>query len=177
LTALGLYDHEWFSISVGPYAIELAAAFALAISNIPAKNVSILTFSKPEDDRPKGNLTLTSQITWYGHGYCNDANSVRLSLAVILAYCTITVAYLIYILITGSTSTAWNAAIEIVALALQSRKPEYPGHMAVGIDSLDTFNQGVGIRVNGDNELELVFASDRDIETRGLNKIIKNKVY
>jgi hypothetical protein len=113
----------------------------------------------------------------YAYGYTAHSTSVRLSLTVIMAYCIITVAYFVYILVTGSTSTAWNSAIELVALALQSKRPNYSGRTAVGIDSLDTFNQGVGIRVNSDNELELVFASDRDLDTRGLRKIEKNVAY
>lgn len=55
--------------------------------------------------------------------------------------------------------------------------PDYRGNIAVGIDSLDTFNQGVSIRVNKNNELELVFASDRDFDSRGLRKIEWNKEY
>jgi hypothetical protein len=56
-------------------------------------------------------------------------------------------------------------------------KPDYPGQIGVGIDSLDTFKQGVGIRVNKDDGLELILASNRDIESRGLSKIKRNMVY
>jgi hypothetical protein len=40
---------------------------------------------------------------------------------------------------------------------------------------LDTFNKSVGIRFNGDDELELVFAKDRDLESRDLRKIQRSK--
>jgi hypothetical protein len=157
--------------------VDLAVAFALAISDLPLfKNVSYEydnALFNPSTEYGTADL----RVSWYAYGYCTDSTSVRLSLAVILAYCIITSTYLLYILVTGSTSTAWNSAIELVALALQSRKPDYTGRIAVGIDTLDTFNQGVGIRVNNDNELELVFASDRDIDSRGLRRIEKNHVY
>lgn len=117
------------------------------------------------------------QAIKYAYGYNSNLASVRLSLAVILAYCIITATYLCYFLITGTTSTAWNSAIELVALAWQSKKPDHPGRIGVGIDSVETFKQGVGIRVNKDDELELVFANDRDLETRGLRKIERNMVY
>jgi cold shock CspA family protein len=47
----------------------------------------------------------------------------------------------------------------------------------VGIDSIKTFQEGVGIRVNQDDGLELVFAHDRDIDKRGLGKLERNVEY
>jgi hypothetical protein len=94
-----------------------------------------------------------------------------------LAYCILTVVYLSYILITGTTSSAWNSAIELVALALQSGRPDSPGRIGVGMDSLESFKEGVGISVNKDDELKLVFTSHRDIDSRRLRKIQKNMVY
>jgi hypothetical protein len=167
-------------LSPDPYAVELAAALTLGISNIPARGNYTMEYGGNETN----SLSLTAdkhvferRSTLYAYGYTTNSTSVRLALAVILAYCIVTIAFLIYILVTGYTSTAWNSAIELVALALQSRNPEYPGHTAVGIDSLHTLNQGVGIRVNKDDELELVFASDRDLDSRGLRKIERNVVY
>jgi hypothetical protein len=158
-------------------SIDLAIAFALAISDLLSLENSRVVYDSPRWNPLIKYGTFEFRTTWYAYGYSTNSTSVRLSLAVILAYCIITSAYLLYMLITGSTSTAWNSAIELVALALQSRKPDYTGRIAVGIDTLDTFNQGVGIRVNNDNELELVFASDRDIDSRGLRRIEKNHVY
>lgn len=42
----------------------------------------------------------------YGYGYDTTPTSVRLSLAVIVAYCVVTVGYLLYLFVTGHTSTA-----------------------------------------------------------------------
>jgi hypothetical protein len=160
----------------GPH-VDLATVFALALSDLPSfRNVQYGPDHLSPEFLNQYSAFHRSTI-WYAYGYTTDSTNVRLSLAAILAYCITTTAYLIYILVTGLTSTAWNSAIELVALALQSKKPDYPGRIAVGIDSLETLNQGVGIRVNKDDELELVFASDRDIGSRGLRKIEKNMVY
>ncbi|KAH7086797.1 hypothetical protein FB567DRAFT_51523 [Paraphoma chrysanthemicola] len=158
---------------------NLAMMLAVAISETSNLAQSKVNFANQSATFMDGLSKAAVRSIWYGYGYCADSTSIRLSLAVILAYCIITVAYLSYILISGETSTAWNSAIELVVLALQSKKPDYPGqgHTGVGIDSLDTFRQGVGIRVNNDNELELVFANDRDIEKRGLRKIERNTAY
>lgn len=153
-------------------AAALAMAFAVAISSSTDFDPDLVLSSK-------GPTQSSIQQLSYAYGYSARSTSVRLSLAVILAYCIITIAYMIYILITGLTSTAWNWAIELLALALQSKKPDYSGqgHTAVGINSPNTFKQGVGIRVNNNKELELIFANDRDFMQRGLSKIKRNTVY
>jgi hypothetical protein len=168
-------------LPVDPYAVDLAAALTIGISNIRVReNYTMAYAGSILSDLPSisaNQSVLERKDTLYAYGYTTNSTSVRLSLAVILAYCIVTIVFMIYILVTGYTSTAWNSAIELVVLALQSRRPEYPGHTAVGIDSLHTLNQGVGIRVNKDDELELVFASDRDLDSRGLRKIERNMVY
>lgn len=40
-----------------------------------------------------------------------------------------------------------------------------------------TFGQGVGIRVSSENELEIVFAHDRDFRTKGSRKNVRNIEY
>ncbi|KAJ4315981.1 hypothetical protein N0V94_005673 [Neodidymelliopsis sp. IMI 364377] len=161
---------------------QLSIIFATVIANM---NTS-LVFPDPAGglnrerapDRDSSNSTeLTYTFTRWGYGYNTWSTSIQLSIAVITAYCIVTLAYISYILTTGSTSTAWNSAIELVALALQSRKPDCLGHVGVGLDSLETFKEGVGIRVNNDNELELVFAHDREFVAGNLRKIERNKEY
>ncbi|KAF3033962.1 hypothetical protein E8E12_002851 [Didymella heteroderae] len=121
--------------------------------------------------------TFTYTVTEIGYGYGTTSIAIRLSIVVVSFYCVVTILYLAYILITGSTSTAGNSAIELVALALQSKRPDHLGRISAGINTLGTFNEGVGIRVNADDELELVFASDRDIGSTDLRKIERNKAY
>lgn len=116
-------------------------------------------------------------LTDYGYGYGSRSKSVYLAMIVITTYCIVTILYLIYTITTGSTSTAWNSGIELVMLALQSRKPDHLGHTSVGIDSVKTFSESVGIRVNTDDQLELVFEHDGEFRKRGLSKIQWNKEY
>jgi hypothetical protein len=154
----------------------LSELFAIAISWTPAMN-TILETRKPADYDERNMTSLRYTTTLYGYGYGNRTKSIRFAIAVMVTYCVIIIAYVAYTLITGSTSTAWNSGIEFVALALQSKRPDHLGNIAVGLDSIETFKEGVGIRVNQDNELELVFAHDRDIDKRGLRKIERNKEY
>jgi hypothetical protein len=155
----------------------LAVSLTDAISDIPRY---LYTLTWDDDALSTGMSSLStfrSICTWYGFGYGNHSTSVCLSVAVLCFYCVVTVLYLAYMLFTGRSTTAWNSSIELVALALQSNRPDHLGNVSVGIDYLSTFNEGVGIRANADNELELVFAHDRDIGSRGLRKVQTNKEY
>lgn len=155
----------------------LAVSLTDAISDIPRY---LYTLTWDDDALSTGMSSLStfrSICTWYGFGYGNHSTSVCLSIAVLCFYCVVTVLYLACMLFTGRSSTAWNSSIELVALALQSNRPDHLRNVSVGIDYLSTFNEGVGIRANADNELELVFAHDRDIGSRGLRKVQTNKEY
>ncbi|KAH4153835.1 hypothetical protein HBI95_049920 [Parastagonospora nodorum] len=167
---------------------SLGAIFALGISKIPAMekhysaNASLfeqgeLVWFPPPGVDPANTTMFKFTLTDYGYGYGTRSTSVYLAMTVISIYCVITIIYISYTIITGFSVTAWNSGIELVMLALQSKRPDYLGHTSVGIDSIKTFGESVGIRVNADDELELVFAHDRDFEKRGLRKIERNKEY
>lgn len=123
------------------------------------------------------NISIRIVTKIYGFGYGTRSTSIYLSMVVLSFYCLVTVIYVLYIWITGTASTAWNSGIELVALALQSRKPDHLGHTGVGINSTRTYAEGVGVRVNKNDELELVFAHDRHFETSGLRKLTRNREY
>lgn len=168
-------DAEYYSYLVGDWFLHvpLAATFALAISEFQDASKNWETIRSQDSTRE----TMIITDLQYSYGYSTSSNSVRLSMSVIATYCVVTILYLAYILKTGTTSTAWNSAVELVALALQSKTPENFGNTSVGIDCLETFNQNVGIRVNAEDKLELVFANDSDFAARGLRKIERNKAY
>jgi hypothetical protein len=176
-----LWNPQFSSMLSGfSYPTGLAGAFTLALSQVPTNILrSQSDATRTTMKASNNNLNAISRYTMYGYGYSEDSMAIRLSLTVISAYCLVTVAYVLYVLITGYASTAWNSAIEVVALALQFKEPDYPdqGHTAAGIDSVSTLRQNVGIRVNTNNELELVFANDRNLDRSGLSKIEKDKAY
>lgn len=167
-----LLDQSHLS-SVGPEGI-LAAAVAMLIAKIPAFELEWgpAPGTNTEDHTPYRLIT-----TQYGYGYGTRSTAVYLSMTVLLLYSFVAVTYMLYSLFVGVASTAWNSGLELLALALQSRKPDHIHHTGVGIDSAKTLGEGVGIRVNNDNEVELVFAQGRDFDTSGLRKLERNKEY
>ena len=175
--------------------LGLGLAFATAISSLPGSSRPgrNYTSSSWRYDLANGynrtvligsqaitSFNITSRI--YGYGYGATSTSLRLSVAVMIAYCITTFLYLVYIIVTGHTSVAWDSATELILLALQSKTPDHLGAISVGIDSVNTLRQSVGIRVSrnaetAEEKLELVFACDEDIAKRSLRKIERNKAY
>jgi hypothetical protein len=162
-------------------ASAFAATIAMWLSGMPSRSGLDWHYLNAEE-MDKGinasnNMSIRCVFTLYGFGYGTRSTSIYLSMAVLSLYCLVAVIYVLYTWITGTASTAWNSGIELVALALQSRKPDHLGHTGVGINSIRTYAEGVGVRMNKDNELELVFAHDRDFETSGLRKLTRNREY
>jgi hypothetical protein len=184
MTQAALKDHEsnyWHF-----WIRNLATAFALAIARIPDVPVVKSPYGDYiaglEHEMPSGRdavniTTFRYTMVDYGFGYGTRSISIYLAMAVMITYCAITISYIAYTIATGKSSTAWSLGIELVTLALQSRRPDHLGHVSVGIDSINTLAEPVGIRVNNQNELELVFAHDRDVNSRDLRKIERNKEY
>ncbi|XPS70284.1 hypothetical protein M3J09_002512 [Ascochyta lentis] len=174
------------------FSENLAACFAATISWVSGHRydshgsffidniISGYNRSELNDSAPLTVFQFDQVLTGFGYG--STDTSIKLSLAVTISYCLIVVIYLTYTIATGHTSIAWGSAMELVMLALQSPAPDHLGHISVGIDSMDTFRQSVGIRVRVDSEkneerLELVFKQDKGFEDRGLKTVELNKAY
>lgn len=113
-----------------------------------------------------------------GYGYSNASTTVKLSLVVLIIYCITVFMYLIYLLVTGMASTAWNSAVEFLILALQSDCPKHLGRSTVGVEKMATFREPVGVReAQKDDGVQLVFANDRDSEAILKRKVVPNKAY
>jgi hypothetical protein len=173
------HDPTLYGIQIG-----LAAFLATGLSNIPlSERIKEISDSKGFEEVWKKEIPTTNYTAFriiskeFGFGYGTRSTSVYLSMTVLLMYCIIVVGYVVYTVTTGLASTAWSSGVELMTLALQSKRPDHLRHTGVGIDSLKTLRESVGIRVNTDNEVELVFAHDRDFETRGLRKLERNAAY
>lgn len=112
---------------------------------------------------------------WDGYGYDLSSVTTKLSLAVVMIYLSATLAFIIYTLITGQTSLSWDSVAELVALALNSRRPETLQNTSVGINTLATFRQPVNVRVNDKQSLEIVF--DAAKKSDGFEQVVPNAKY
>lgn len=176
--------------------VTIMAGFAFALSWVPGQyiysvdryisqdTIEGMNSSSIKDSTSFTPFRIVKTITGYGYG--STDTSTLLSLAVIITYCFITVAYITYTIFTGHTSVAWNSATELTLLALQSKEPDDLGHVSVGVDSTETLRRSVGIRVNtvsipdtGERmqKLELVFEHDVQDKKRILEKVERNQAY
>jgi hypothetical protein len=125
-----------------------------------------------------GSMTAVSiDLAYSGYGYGSLSVTVILSLTVLGMYCLVTTLYLLFLLINGSVSTAWDSAIELIVLALRSHNPNFLGHTSVGVESISTFRQPVGIRANDEDGLELLFERDEGVDHKRYQKVEVNKMY
>ncbi|KAH6876193.1 hypothetical protein BKA58DRAFT_438141 [Alternaria rosae] len=150
---------------------RLAAALATVFSEIPWKE----QIQSASGHEPYTVFEIV--LTRLGYGYEMSSTPTRLSLAVVMAYCMFAVGYITYMLSSGHTSTAWSSATEIIVLAMQSKRSEHLRHVSAGINSIETYQEPVGIRVNDHNHLELVFKHDESNRLRELRRVRLNKAY
>ncbi len=150
---------------------RLAVALATVFSEIPWRE----QIQSASGDEPYTVIEIA--LTRLGYGYETSSTSTRLSLIVIMAYCIFAVGYITYMLSSGHTSTAWSSATEIIVLALQSKRSEHLRHVSAGINSIETYQEPVGIRVSDRNHLELVFERDQSNQLRRLRRTRLNKAY
>lgn len=80
-----------------------------------------------------------------GYGYGPNAFAVKVSLGILIVYCIVAVAHIVYSIITGTSSAAWDSISEIVALALNSRHAPELQNTCAGIQSAHVFAHRVRI--------------------------------
>ncbi|KAK0115657.1 hypothetical protein ONS95_000073 [Cadophora gregata] len=90
-------------------------------------------------------------------GYTFESVPVRLAAAILCVYCLYVLISLIATLALGYSSNSWDSASEITALALNSTPPKHIGAISAGLQTLQVFQEPVGVLVNEKDELELVF--------------------
>jgi hypothetical protein len=178
-----------FTFEVSGNPITLAWVWVATLASIPAQQEDrysrkLIYMSNAERNASKASYTITTVFHGFGYGPTDTAS--KLAAAVIATYCLISFLFIAYIITTGHTSIAWDSAMELIVLALQSKEPDGLGHVSVGLDFMDTFRKTVGIRVNtvpvgntGETRerLEMIFEHDEDTEKRGLTKVVRNTAY
>lgn len=106
-------------------------------------------------------LTRQEMVTYRSvHTYSSKSTTVQLSLAVIAIYCLVTIVYLGAVAWTGVTGHSWDSIGELITLALNSRTPQHPKNVSVGIETLATYKEMVSIQANDEDRLELRFHDD-----------------
>lgn len=104
-----------------------------------------------------------------GVGYTFRNWPSGIAIGILLFYCLLVVGTMAYSLIAGVSSSAWDSAAEITALALNSTPPHDLGHISAGLETLDVFRRPVAIMAKNDH-LELVFSHSEKAGFRNLEE-------
>ena len=104
-------------------------------------------------------------------------------MAVMFIYCILVLAHVVYLGVSGISSTAWDSTAEIVALAINSSPTEYLQNTCAGITGIKVFQTNVRVRTTsngtghgGHDHLELVFGGSEKEKTRE-GRLKKNVEY
>ena len=116
-----------------------------------------------------------------GYAYNTHGTTTKLAIGLLLTYCIVAVAHIIYAGTSGISSTCWDSIAEVTALAINSTPTAALRNTCAGITELNIFKLPVRVLTfrdaEGDGEhLELVFGN---LDEKALeNKTIKaNRVY
>lgn len=165
ITVLGFNATGWFTeVSMFTRIVALALS---DLNPMPANNAEMGAVGK---NHAKPHMSIVSDgeiVMWLrlyraGYGYDSSGLPVRLSLAVLLAYCFIATSNLIYSLLTGRVGSSWDSIGDLLMLALNSRRPQRLSGTSAGADILSTYREPVAIRANGSDTIELLFTKGRD---------------
>lgn len=96
-------------------------------------------------DRQGFSHTIPQRFYKYGYGYGTNGLAVRVSLAILIIYCAVAIAHIIYSITTGISSTAWDSASEVVALSMNSRPATELQNTCAGIQTTRVFEHKVRI--------------------------------
>ena len=133
----------------------------------------------PEESKDWVKFRVSSKIE--GYAYNTQGTTTRLAIGLLLAYCVLAIAHIIYAGISGISSTCWDSIGEVTALAMNSTPTAALRNTCAGITELNIFKLPVRVLAfrdaEGDGEhLELVFG-DLDEETLESRTIKANRAY
>ena len=134
-----------------------------------------------DPDESKDWVKFRVSSTVQGYAYNTQGTTIRLAIGLLLVYCLVAVAHIIYAGISGISSTCWDSIGEVTALAMNSTPTAALRNTCAGITELNIFKLPVRVLAfpdaEGDGEhLELVFGKldEKTLE----NKTIKaNRAY
>ena len=133
----------------------------------------------PEESKDWVKFRVSTTVN--GYAYNTHGTITRLAISLLLVYCLVAIAHIIYAGISGTSSTCWDSIAEVTALAINSTPTAALRNTCAGITELNIFKLPVRVLAfrdtEGDGEhLELVFGN---LDEQALeNKIIKaNRVY
>ena len=116
-----------------------------------------------------------------GWVYSMQGTTTKLGVTIIITYCIFAFAHVLYLAISGISSTVWDSTAEVVALAMNSTPIKYLQNTCAGIIGIKTFRTNVRILATNGGEgkhehLELIFGDSQQHHS-GMTKMKANTKY
>lgn len=112
----------------------------------------------------------------YGWQYSTQETTTKLAIAVMVTYCVLALAHLLYSAISGVSSTAWDSTAELVALAMNSSPTEALHNTCAGIIGKRAYQTNVRVMKTSEKHLELVFGEVKD-PNADITKLVMDEKY
>lgn len=133
---------------------------------------------------PRDGWSNVSALTQYeinhvamGYGYDTSTIPVKLSLAALLLYSVIVMAYIVYSLSSGYTSSSWDSIGEILMLGLHSKHPEYMKGTSTETNTINPYKRPMNVRIGPEGRAEILFADDTAANHADYSQVMYNKKY
>ena len=133
-------------------------------------------------DPAQGWVKLRVFSAFEGFSYNTRGTTPKIAICILLTYCVVAFAHVLYSGFTGVSSTCWDSIGEVTALAVNSQPTILLRNTCAGITELNIFKLPVRVLAIRDNEqgdgehLELVFG-DMGEKTTQHTTIKANRVY
>ncbi|MCJ1469537.1 hypothetical protein MMC07_008170 [Pseudocyphellaria aurata] len=121
-------------------------------------------------------LVFEVEYSYIGWFYSTHGTTTRLALTIMLAYCILVFGHIVYSAISGVSSTAWDSAAEIVALAMNSSPTDTLQNTCAGIVGRKAFKTSVKVLATTPGHLELVFGDFKGPNAQN-SQLIMNEKY
>lgn len=122
-------------------------------------------------------LVLKIHNSIFGWTYTVDEITTKLSVCVMLVYCILVLAHMIYSVFSGVSSTAWDSVAELLVLAMNSSSTEILQNTCAGIVGKKVFETHVRILATDKQHLELVFGEETEATKGSMSSVMINEEY
>lgn len=112
----------------------------------------------------------------FGWLYNVHETTTKLAIAVMFTFCVLVLAHILYSAISGVSSTAWDSAGELVALAMNSSPTKALQNTCAGIIGGKAFRHPVRVLATTQGHLELFFGEMKDSKAQ-VSELVVNEKY
>lgn len=167
--------HDWKGLYLPSIRILVHTMKELSLTTLTK---ALPNITRTATDQCKSCLLFEVDHSLLGWLYAPHGASIKLAIANMFLYCILVLGHIIYSAVTGISSTAWDSAAELVALAMNSSQTQVLQNTCAGIIGRRALMSPVRVLVQEPGHLELVFGNvSKDENIQNGTKLVVNQQY